>query len=173
MNDDHLRFPIGKFAPKESYTPQELSTLIARIESLPSRVEALVRNFTPKQMDTPYRDGGWTARQVLHHISDSHTNAYIRVKWTITEPTPTIKAYDEKLWAETPETKLDPAISINLLKAIHVKFVALLKLLSADDLKKQFLHPETKKHMRIDRMIDLYAWHGDHHLGHLGIIAKK
>jgi hypothetical protein len=173
MNDDHLRFPIGKFTPKESYTPQELSALVARIESLPSRVEALVKNFTPKHLDTPYRDGGWTARQVLHHISDSHTNAYIRLKWTITESTPTIKAYDEKLWAVTPETKLDPSISIQLLKAIHAKFVALLKLLSSEDLRKQFLHPETQKHVRLDRMIDLYAWHGDHHLGHLGIIAKK
>jgi hypothetical protein len=173
MSDDHLRFPIGKFTPKDSYTKQELQECISRIESLPARVEALFKNLSAKQLDTTYRDGGWTARQVLHHVADSHTNAYIRVKWTLTESTPTIKAYDEKLWAETPEIKLDPAISITLLKALHAKFVALLKLLSDNDLQKQFVHPETQKHVRVDRMIALYAWHGDHHLGHLQIIAKK
>src|SRR5690349_13558594 len=169
MNDDHLRFPIGKFSPKESYTPQEIQELISRIEALPSKVEALVKNFSASQLDTTYREGGWTARQVLHHIPDSHMNAYIRFKWALTESTPIIKAYDEKLWAETAEVKHDPIISINFLKALHIKWVAFLKLLTTEDLKKEFIHPETKKHIRLDRLIALYAWHGDHHLGHLQI----
>lgn len=171
--DDHLRYPIGKFAPQPSYTSQELAAYIKRIESLPSKLDEVFKSLSAKQIDTRYRDGGWTARQVIHHVADSHSNAYIRVKWTLTEDTPLIKAYDEKVWAETPEIKIDPAISIQLLKALHVKFTALLSLISPEDLKKSFLHPETNKHVPLDRMIHLYAWHGEHHLGHLKIIASK
>jgi hypothetical protein len=172
-SEDQLRYPIGKFAPQDSYSDQEIKDCITRIEALPAKVEALAKNLTSKQLDTPYRDGGWTARQVLHHLADSHMNAYIRIKWTITEETPTIKAYDEKKWAETPETSLDPVISLNLLKALHPKLAALLRMLKPQDIKREFFHPESKKHMRLDRVIATYAWHGEHHLGHLQIIAKK
>jgi hypothetical protein len=173
MNDEALRYPTGKFAPQEAYTKQELEQGIQRIDTLPSRVEAVIKNFSGKQFDTPYRDGGWSARQVLHHISDSHMHAYIRFKWALTENTPVIKAYNEKLWAETPEVKLDPVLSLNLLKALHIKLVALLTSLSAEDLQKEYIHPETKKHIRLDRLVAMYAWHGDHHLGHLKIVAGK
>lgn len=173
MNNDALKYPIGKFSPQDSYTAEEIKKNIQRIADAPSKIEAVIRNFSDKQYDTPYREGGWTARQVVHHLADSHMNAYIRFKWTITESTPTIKAYDEKLWAQTPEIKLDPIISLNLLKSLHVKLVALLKQLSETDMKKQFLHPETGKHVRLDRMIATYAWHGEHHLGHLKIVAGK
>jgi hypothetical protein len=172
-NDDQLRYPTGKFSPKDSYSPDEIKANIQRIELLPAKLESLVQNLSAKQLDTPYRDGGWTARQVIHHLSDSHLNAYIRFKWTLTEDTPVIKAYDEKNWAETPEVKLDPFISIQLLKALHIKLVALLKLIPQSDMKKQFLHPETNKHVSLERMIATYAWHGEHHLGHLTIIAGK
>jgi hypothetical protein len=172
-NDEQLRYPIGKFAPKESYTEEERKEFISRIESLPSRVESLVKSFSAQQLDTRYRDGGWTARQVIHHLADSHTNAYIRIKWTLTEDTPLIKAYNEQDWAETPEVKLDPVISINLLKALHVKLTAVMKSIAPSDLKREFKHPETGKNVSIDRMIATYAWHGDHHLGHLEIISKK
>lgn len=170
---DQLRYPIGKFLPQDSYTTEELQRFLSRIEALPVKIESLIRNFSAAQYDTPYREGGWTARQVLHHVADSHMNAYIRCKWTLTEDTPLIKAYNEKLWAETPETKLDPQISVILLKALHVKWVALLKLIKKEDLMREFVHPETKKHVRLDRLIALYAWHGDHHFGHLEIISKS
>jgi hypothetical protein len=173
MNDDALRYPIGKFAPQETYSKAELDACINRIESLPSRIENLIRTFTSKQLDTAYRDGGWTARQVVHHLSDSHMNAYIRFKWTLTEDAPTIKAYNEKLWAETPETKLDPRLSLDILKALHPKWTALLKSLTGEDLKKEYIHPDTKKNNRLDRIVAMYAWHGDHHLGHLKIVAEK
>jgi hypothetical protein len=173
MNDDALRYPIGKYTPQDSYSKTELAANIQRIETLPARVETLIRKFSPKHFDIAYRDQGWSARQVLHHVADSHMNAYIRFKWALTEDTPIIKAYNEKLWAETPEVKLDPAISVNLLKALHVKWVALLKGLSSEDLQKEYIHPETKKHVRLDRLIGMYAWHGDHHLAHLEIVAKK
>ncbi len=172
-SEEALRYPIGKFSPKESYLTEDIQANIARIEALPYKIEGITKKLTAKQLDTPYRDGGWSARQVIHHVSDSHLNALIRIKWTLTENTPLIKAYDEKSWAETPEVSLDPMMSVELLKALHVKLVSLLKLIKPDDLKKQFLHPETNKHVPLDRMIALYAWHGEHHVGHLEIILKK
>jgi hypothetical protein len=173
MSDDALKYPIGKFSAQDNYTTDEIRTNISRIESLPSQVENLMKSFSAKHLDTTYREGGWTARQVIHHLADSHMNAYIRFKWSLTENTPTIKAYNEKLWAETPEVKLDPGLSLNLLKALHPKWTALLANLNPTDLQKQFLHPETQKHFRLDRLIALYAWHGEHHLGHLKIISEK
>lgn len=172
-NDQQLRYPIGPFAAKEGYTAIEIADNIQRIESLPQRLEEVAKSLSARQLDTPYRDGGWTARQVIHHVSDSHLNAYIRIKWTLTEDTPLIKAYDEKLWALTPEVNMDPTISLNLLKSLHAKLVALLKSIPKEKLSRQFLHPETQKHVSLERMIALYAWHGDHHLGHLKIVASK
>ena len=173
MTQDELRYPIGKFAPRENYTTQDIQQLIQRIEALPAKIESAVKSLTPGQLSTPYREGGWNLRQVLHHVSDSHMNAYIRFKWALTEETPTIKPYDEKSWAETPEVVLDPVISINLLKALHVKWVALLKSLSPTDLQKQYLHPETQKLNRLDNMIAMYAWHGEHHLAHITSLRKR
>jgi hypothetical protein len=161
------RYPIGKFEGKDSYTSAEVVTNISRIAELPAKLEAAVLNLTSAQLDTPYRDGGWTVRQVIHHLPDSHMNAYIRTKWTLTEQTPTIKAYDEKLWAETGETKSDPSLSLALLKALHAKWATLLKSLSPDDLAREFYHPDSKKHQRLDRIIAMYAWHGEHHLAHI------
>jgi hypothetical protein len=168
-----LRYPIGTFAPKDQYTPEEISAFVDRIETLPARLEAAVQHLTPAQFDTPYRAGGWTVRQVVHHVADSHLNSYIRVKWTLTEPTPTIKAYDEKAWAETPDYQLDPALSLQLLKALHAKWVALYRSLRADDLQREFIHPETKKSVRLDRLAGLYAWHGDHHLAHITGLKER
>lgn len=171
--EDQLRYPIGKFSAKAHYTAEDLHSCLHRIEGLPALIVNEIKDFTPQQLDTPYREGGWTARQVLHHLADSHMNAYIRFKWTLTEETPLIKAYDEKAWAETPEISLDPVISVELLKALHTKWVALLKLLSPGALKKTFIHPETKKSLSLEHMMALYAWHGEHHLHHLKIIAAK
>ena len=171
--EDTLRYPIGKFSSKEGYSTAELDQFIARIESLPTRLEKEVSNLSVSQLDTPYREGGWTVRQVIHHMADSHMNAYIRVKWSLTEETPMIKAYDEKSWAETPETKADPLLSIALLKALHAKWILLLKQLSPAELKKGYIHPETKKHVRLDHLMGLYAWHGDHHLTHITSLKRR
>jgi len=165
--EDTLRYPIGKFSPKEEFSKAELDQFISRIESLPVRLEKEVSNLSASQLDTPYREGGWTVRQVVHHLADSHMNAYIRVKWSLTESAPIIKAYDEKGWAETPETKADPSLSIALLKALHAKWIVLLKQLSPADLQKEYTHPETKKQVRLNNLMGMYAWHGDHHLAHI------
>ena len=162
-----LRYPIGKFEPKESYTGEELKGFIQRIETLPARLEQAVARLSTAQLDTRYREGGWTRRQVIHHVADSHMNAYIRTKWTLTENSPLIKAYFEKEWAQTPETNADPALSLTLLKALHAKWIVLIKSLSHEDLKRSFIHPDTMNAVPLERLMGLYAWHGDHHLGHV------
>jgi len=170
--EEALKYPIGKFAPKESYTPEETKTNISRIENLPAKLEAAVRNFSEAQLDTPYREGGWTVRQVIHHLADAHLNAFVRFKWTLTEDSPTIKIYNQAGWAQTPEVKLDPVISINLLKPLHAKWVLLLRGLTPEDLNRYFVHPDTKANISLARLIALYAWHSEHHLGHIGIVAN-
>lgn len=170
MSDEHLRYPVGRFQPKESYTAEEIKNFISAIEAAPEKISETFTKLTSKQLDTPYREGGWTARQVLHHLADSHMHAYIRFKWTLTEDSPTIKAYSEKLWAETYEIKQDPALSVNLLKALHPKWITLLRSLQPSDFAKYFVHPETGKQVRLDRLTATYAWHGEHHLGHLKLI---
>ena len=167
MHTPDPRYPIGKFEFKAQYTAEEVSLAIDRIASMPSRMEAALNGLTDVQLDTPYREGGSTLRQVAHHVADSHMNAFIRVKWTLTENDPLIKAYNEKEWANTPETHQTPAISISLLKALHVKWVILLRALTPEMLQRQFTHPDTKKQVPLDRLISMYAWHGEHHLGHV------
>lgn len=167
------RYPIGKFPAKEAYTQNERSAFLDRIASLPTRLESAIHGLTNQQLDTPYRDGGWTVRQVVHHVADSHMNAYIRVKWTLTESSPTIKAYEEKGWAVTPETTSDPSLSIALLKALHNKWIILFRGLSADDLRRDFIHPSTKKSVKLEHLMGMYAWHGDHHLAHITELKKQ
>jgi predicted tellurium resistance membrane protein TerC len=166
-------YPIGKFQVKESYTSEELKKLISKIETLPAKMEAAVTGLTDAQQDTPYRDGGWTVRQVVHHVSDSHMNAYIRTKWALTESTPVIKAYDQKSWAETPDAKMPVANSLNVLRPLHKKWVEMLKELKVDDLNKEFIHPDTNKHIRLSQLIANYAWHGDHHLAHINSLKRR
>ncbi len=171
MVDD--RYPIGPFNRKETYTPEELKSYIQQIAELPTKLAKEVKHLSDDQLDTPYRDGGWTVRQVIHHLPDSHLNAYVRMKWTLTEDRPLIKAYDEKAWAETSDAKLPPEISLSLLDSLHSKWVALMLTLSTDDLKREFIHPETKKPASLERMIAMYAWHSNHHLAHITKLKEK
>ena len=164
---DELKYPIGKFISKDSYSSEEISANISRIASLPSQLSSAVAGFTEKKFDTPYRDEGWTVRQLIHHIADSHLNAYIRIKWTLTEDSPIIKAYNEKMWATTLEVSCDPQISIKLIEAHHAKWVELLKRLTPSDLEKHFIHPETLRQVKLKTLVALYAWHSDHHLAHI------
>jgi hypothetical protein len=170
---EELRYPIGKFSAQESHTQEEIKAFIKRIETLPTKLEAAIAGFTDQQLDTPYREGGWTVRQVVHHVADSHMNAYIRVKWVLSEETPLIKAYNEKRWAETDETKASPTLSLVLLAALHKKWVVLLKTLTPDQLLREYIHPDTKKNVALHNMMGMYAWHGEHHLAHITELKKR
>ncbi len=170
---EDLRYPIGKFNAQDNYTPADIDRFIKRITELPVALEEAVRDLTEEQLDTPYREGGWSVRQVVHHVADSHMHAYIRTKWTLTETEPVIKAYLEKLWAETGETKSHPHISISFLKALHAKWAVLLRSVPSADLDRFFIHPDTKRHVTLKTLMGMYAWHGEHHLAHITNLKKQ
>lgn len=164
----NLKYPIRKFNPPKRITKEIIKDWILILEKFPTRLEKLVSNLSDIQLDTPYREEGWTVRQVVHHCSDSHHHSYIRFKWALTENQPIIKAYNEKYWAELFDTKTAPIdISILHLKAIHTKLVYLLKGLSNDDLEKSFIHPETNDIVLLRTNIGIYAWHCNHHYAHI------
>ena len=163
-----LRYPIGEFRTPSMITEEIKQEWIQVLENFPSRLENLVKGLSEDKLDTPYREGGWTIRQVVHHCSDSHHHSYIRFKWALTENTPMIKAYDEKSWAELFDTKTAPiSMSLLHLKAVHAKLVYLLKGLSDEDLQKSFIHPESKETVVLRKNIGIYAWHSNHHYAHI------
>jgi hypothetical protein len=146
--------------------------LIEDIAATPQRMRKAVEGMTEQQLNTPYREGGWTVRQVVHHVPDSHMNSYIRFKLALTEREPTIKPYDEAAWAELIDAKNAPIeTSLQLLEGLHDRWVMLLRSLSDDDVKKQFTHPELGL-VSIDKYIALYAWHGKHHVAHIMLVNK-
>jgi DinB superfamily len=163
-----LRYPVGKF---ERVTPPldraTRAALVKTIEDTPARFRALAGGLADAQLDTPYRPGGWTIRQVVHHVPESHMNAYIRMKLAVTEDSPAIKTYEEQLWAELPDAKSAPAeLSLSLLEALHRRWVLFLRNLSNDDYARTFKHPEWGT-VTIDDAVALYAWHCRHHLAHV------
>ena len=167
-----LRYPVGRFEAPQSITPAMIADWIQEIERFPEQLRLAVKPLSEAQLDTPYRPDGWTVRQVVHHVADSHLNSYIRFKWTLTEEKPTIKAYNEKAWAELPEAHTGPvALSLDLLDALHRRWVVMLKHLSPADLARSFVHPQTGREIRLDGLIALYAWHCRHHLAHIGLVA--
>lgn len=170
---DKLRYPIGKFSPRIPYEATDIEADIRRIESLPGRLKTAVNDFTESMFDTPYRPDGWTVRQLIHHIADSHMHAWIRIKWALTEENPTIKAYDEKKYADTPDNRLDPKISLALLEAHHERWTTLLRSLGSDELNRSFIHPASGSTITIMRMVQLYSWHGDHHLAHIEGLKER
>ena len=168
-----VRYPIGKFNWSGSTTVQERSRFIADIAATPQRMRSAVTGLTNAQLDTPYRDGGWTIRQVVHHVPDSHMNSYIRFKFALTEHEPTIKAYDEAQWAELIDARKAPIEpSLNLLAGLHERWALLLGSLSAGDVKRRFHHPELGI-VTIEQYIALYAWHGAHHIAHISSLRER
>jgi len=166
------RYPIGKFECKGEITNEVVKTWIEEIEELPGLLRSVVKNMNMEQLDTPYRLGGWTVRQVVHHLADSHMNAYIRFKLALTEENPTIKPYQEDKWAELRDSKLPINVSLELLTALHKRLVQLLRSLNSNDLKRTFLHPESGE-VSVGRNIGMYAWHGRHHLAHITSLASR
>ncbi|UZO80448.1 putative metal-dependent hydrolase [Aquimarina sp. ERC-38] len=171
---ERLKYPIGKFECPDTISEDHMNNWINDIKKLPKEVIDLVNHFTEEQLETPYRNGGWTARQVIHHLHDSHHHGYIRFKWTLTEESPTIKAYYEDRWAELFDSKKAPIqLSLDLLKALHAKWAYFLEGLSFNELQKHFVHPEGNIKISLAEDIGIYAWHGKHHLAHLQIIADS
>jgi uncharacterized damage-inducible protein DinB len=167
------RYPIGKFDKNMNVTKEMRSDFINIIETLPSQLRMEVENLSEQQLDTPYRDGGWTIRQVIHHLPDSHINSYIRFKLALTEANPAIKTYEEHLWAELPDTYKTPIdVSLNLLESLHTRWTILLHSLTDAQFEKTFQHPEWGN-INLSKTLALYAWHSKHHLAHITELKKK
>src|SRR3989441_13163581 len=161
------RYPIGDFAMPASVTPALRQEAIQKIAETPTKFRAAVKGLSESQLHTPYRDGGWTIRQVVHHVPDSHMNTYVRVKLAVTEDTPAIKGYDEGRWAELPDARSAPvALSLDLLEALHRRWVLFLRRLSDQDFLKAYVHPELGK-VPLYEVVAMYAWHGRHHAAHI------
>ena len=161
------RYPVGKFALDENVTAEKRRAWIAQLEALPADMRQALEELPAGGLDTPYRDGGWTARQVVHHVADSHMNAYIRIKLALTEHSPAIKTYEEQLWAEMPDSKsVDPAVSLAILDGIHHRLTVLLNALNSDQFSRTATHPQWGQ-MTLDFLVQLYAWHCRHHVAHV------
>ena len=169
-----LRYPIGKFERgAASLTQEQRGQFIAAIADTPERLAAAVMGLNAEQLDTPYRPGGWTVRELIHHIPDSHMNAYVRFKLALTEDEPTIKPYDEALWAKLADSERTPTeISLALVENLHNRWVVLLRSLAPADWARKFRHPEIGT-MTLDELLALYAWHGRHHVAHITALRER
>ena len=161
------RYPVGKFPGKRKLAPEERKHMIHSISEAPKRFREAVKGLNDQQLDTPYREGGWTVRQVIHHLADSHMNAYIRMRFTLTENNPTVKAYDENLWAKLEDARTAPVEpSLNMLDGIHHRWMLLLNSLGDVDFERSMQHSENGSMTLDDHLID-YEWHGRHHAAHI------
>jgi uncharacterized damage-inducible protein DinB len=175
MTDDtpDLRYPIGRFRRPASSSPAERAAAIAAIADAPARLRQAVAGLTPEQLETPYRPGGWTVRQLVHHVPDSHLNAYVRCKLALTEDEPTIRAYHEDRWAELPEARSAPIeISLSLFESLHRRWVPALEALAPADWERPLVHPESGR-QNVEQLVALYAWHGRHHVAHVTALRER
>jgi hypothetical protein len=171
---EDLRYPIGEFEFAGSLSAADRTSCIDRIAAAPAALRAAVAGLTDAQLDTPYRPQGWTVRQVVHHVPDSHMNAYTRFRLALTEPMPTIKPYEEARWAELPDARSAPvAISLALLDALHIRWVLLLREMGRDDWSRKLVHPEHGREMSLDELLALYSWHGEHHVAHVTRLRER
>ncbi len=171
--EEDLRYPVGKFTYQGFADRVQRAEWIQEIAHLPEKLSAAVAGLNEEQLDTPYRPEGWTVRQLVHHIADSHINSYVRFRLALTEPEPVIKPYEEKFWASLPDARELPAeVSLQLLKPLHVRWTYLLKCMTEDDYARDFRHPEAGT-MSLDKATGLYAWHSRHHVAHIVNLRKR
>jgi hypothetical protein len=167
------RFPIGKFHYDGPPNEEQKNAFLDAIVQTPANLRAAVKGLSDAQLDTPYRDGGWTVRQVVHHVPDSHMNSYVRFKLALTEDDPTIKPYAEDRWAELADSKSTPVeVSLTLLETLHDRWIRLMRSLTPNDWKKTFSHPALGP-MTLEKNLALYAWHGQHHVAHIHELRKR
>lgn len=165
---EQLKYPIGYYQAPDIITSTQRELWIEDLAILPKQMREIVNGLTDTQLDTPYREGGWTVRQVVHHVADSHINSYTRFMLAATEENPTIRPYEEHLWAELPEAKYAPVeYSLAIIDAIHARLVLHLKSLNEDGWSRTFFHPASKTTSRVDKVLGMYSWHGRHHLAHI------
>ena len=168
-----LRYPIGQFKWEEEITEDQRRRFIEEIAETPARLRAAVQGLSTEQIAAPYRPGGWTVGQVVHHLPDSHLNAYVRFKLALTEEEPVIKPYDQERWAELQDSRTTPVeTSLTLLESLHQRWVILLRSLAPKDFSRSFRHPELGA-VTLDRNLSLYAWHGRHHVAHITSLGKR
>lgn len=169
MSEKTTQYPVGKFRAPDSISPEDRARYIETIAAAPARLRDAVCAASIQQLDTPYREGGWTVRQVIHHVPESHMNAYIRFKLALTETDPVVKPYDEAAWAKLNDISVTPVeTSLTLLEALHQRWVILMRGMSEADWKKRYIHPESDRGvMPLDHVLAMYAWHCDHHIGHV------
>ena len=173
MQVTDLQYPIGQYEPKP-FSQKQKEGWLADIRFLPNALEAAINNFDEQQLHTPYRDGGWTVHQLVHHVADSHMNAYTRFKLGFTEEAPTIRPYEEKLWALTADVEQLPVnISVTLLFALHARWTVFLESLAEEDWQRTVFHPEQKKHLTLWYLLGSYAWHGRHHTAHITALRER
>ncbi|MEY3399195.1 MAG: bacillithiol transferase BstA [Bacteroidota bacterium] len=173
MSIEQLKYPIGKYQKPDSLSAAERNALIERIKSVPSRVRELLPHFNNATWQNTYREGSWTAIQVLHHMGDSHINAYVRLKLGMTEDTPVIKPYDENAWVQLPDMTESPESTAALLEIIHRRLVILFSSLDEAGWSRRYFHPQSNQHFTLEQLLALYAWHGDHHLAHLKLALES
>jgi uncharacterized damage-inducible protein DinB len=168
-----LRYPIGKYTRCDALTPAQRAEAIAQIAAAPKALRDAVAGLSREQLDTPYRPGGWTVRQVVHHMPDSHMNSYVRLKLALTENEPTIKTYEEELWAELADSRDTPVeVSLALFEALHQRWVVLLQSMRAEDFSRRLRHPVLGA-MSVDNLVNIYAWHGRHHVAHITSLRER
>lgn len=169
-----LRYPVGPFVrPEGPLSAEEREALIAQLDEAPDRLRAAVAGLSEAQLDTPYRDGGWTVRQVAHHVPDSHLNSYVRFRLALTEDNPTIKPYREDRWAELADARRGPVdLSLTLLDVLHRRWTLLLRSLGEEQWRRTFVHPDLGT-MTLERNLALYAWHGRHHVAHVTALRER
>jgi uncharacterized damage-inducible protein DinB len=173
MMMEELRFPVGKFSFDGELTGEQKRKCIEEIAAAPKKLRAAVEGLSAKQLDTPYRPQGWTVRQVVHHVPDSHMNAFTRFKLALTEDEPTIKPYNEAEWAKLEDVTGTPIeVSLSLMDSLHQRWVVLLKSLKPEDLKRKFKHPELGL-QTLERSLAMYAWHGRHHVAHITSLRDR
>jgi hypothetical protein len=171
---DELRFPVGPLDLDSPISAKDHGRLIDEIAATPANLRRAIGGLNPEQMATPYREGGWTVAQVVHHLSESHMQAYTRTKLALTEDNPTIKPYDEAKWAELPDVAAtSPEISLALLEALHTRWVKLLRSLTPAQLQRGFVHPEHGRSITVERLLAMYAWHGRHHVAHITRLRER
>jgi len=174
MEIEKHAYPIGRFVPATEYTPQLLNAWISSIKSVPLLLDYCIENLDEAQLNTPYREGGWNTIQVIHHVADSHMNAYIRLKLALTEDKPVIKPYDEQLWAKLPDvTDVPLNVSITLIHALHRRWTSLLLQLTDEQWKREYYHPGDKIYVPLWQMTNLYSWHGKHHAEQILSLRKR